>query len=629
MRLRYWAGGGWLIRRGSLTLLLGATVPLASVEALWQSPSDDSDFSSALQELLSAIGANWADLPPFALLLADGRMVHLAVRAGASVQLETVAGTRLVRGDGVVTWREESLDQVISWSARLAPAPDAPDLSPLAGVPLDGLPLIAGVVRAGRVSWAEGTTEAPSEIPAVEDKELAPATVNQPKADAESVLPAPVGRITQVEQMDSQIDSAPGELTRLGGFAATESSATEVADDVPDPGLRRTDPADPVDGDIHPTTFYKQLWGGGLTVTDVPKAAASDDPAADCDDPGVGIPTGANGGPGTPAMPATPAPGAPTGVTMASISAPAALNAGWASPAPDDPDKLDDDHDGHTRFGPTSRPPADPTLISPPGTADQSQAWAGVFGGGPSEPVGPTGLASGLSAAEAAGAPVSARMIGSPADVDDDHDGNTRLGPTSPLSAPTPIGQAADQAQSNSVAPATSSIQAGAPACQPADDPQPPFNQADAPRVLARRCGGCGVLNPTRRVACRACDLPLTGDPQSFPRPVLGRLRLPNGQMVDLDHPLVIGRRPAAARFSRSEQPQLVMINDQHISGTHLKIDLEDWTVLVTNLGRNGTLLRRIGQADRRIGHGEQILAEVGDRLDLSDQQIVEIVELS
>jgi len=162
---------------------------------------------------------------------------------------------------------------------------------------------------------------------------------------------------------------------------------------------------------------------------------------------------------------------------------------------------------------------------------------------------------------------------------------------------------------------------------QVAAGPQPP--PVLGPMVSARVCPHCHTPNSTRRVTCRACDAPLDVDATQVPRPILGRLKLPGGDVRPIDHPFVIGRRPEATRFSNLDIPNLITIDDPHVSATHLRVDLEDWSVLVTSLGRNGTILRRAGEPDRRLTDGQQEIAQEQDIYFLSHDLMVSIEELA
>jgi len=148
----------------------------------------------------------------------------------------------------------------------------------------------------------------------------------------------------------------------------------------------------------------------------------------------------------------------------------------------------------------------------------------------------------------------------------------------------------------------------------------PPAGTGDAagsgPGVLAVVCGH-GHANPPHRHACTLCGGEIVGEPRRVPRPSLGRLVLPNGDHLELDAPVVVGRNPRADRVQGPVLPQLVPIAQGHVSGNHLEIRLEEWSVLAVDLhSTNGTLLRRHGEPSVRLGERPEVLIE-GDVLDL------------
>lgn len=99
-----------------------------------------------------------------------------------------------------------------------------------------------------------------------------------------------------------------------------------------------------------------------------------------------------------------------------------------------------------------------------------------------------------------------------------------------------------------------------------------------------------------------------------------GRVLLSTGGEVDLDRPLVVGRKPRASRVGPGELPRLVTVPspDHDISRSHVEVRLEDLHVLVVDLGAtNGTTLLRPGQAPVRLHPHEAVLVVSGDVLDL------------
>ncbi len=114
-------------------------------------------------------------------------------------------------------------------------------------------------------------------------------------------------------------------------------------------------------------------------------------------------------------------------------------------------------------------------------------------------------------------------------------------------------------------------------------------------------------------------------------RPSRGRILLSTGEVVELERPVVIGRRPKSTRTSGAELPTLVAVDSpqQDISRSHVEIRAEGDHVLVTDLDTtNGTLLHRVGQTPVRLHPGEPTMVVTGDSLDLGDGVIVTFEDL-
>ncbi|WP_125773485.1 FHA domain-containing protein [Antribacter gilvus] len=166
--------------------------------------------------------------------------------------------------------------------------------------------------------------------------------------------------------------------------------------------------------------------------------------------------------------------------------------------------------------------------------------------------------------------------------------------------------------------------------------PPPQFQAPPTPgtqEILALSCSQ-GHPNPPSRDACRTCGTALEGDAHPAPRPSLGRVVITGGtatsgavgsrggQVVELDRPVVVGRRPRSSTTSASDMPRLVTVSSpqQDISRSHVQITLEDWHVLVADLATtNGTTLMRPGQQPRRLHPNEKELVADGDVVDLGD----------
>lgn len=114
-------------------------------------------------------------------------------------------------------------------------------------------------------------------------------------------------------------------------------------------------------------------------------------------------------------------------------------------------------------------------------------------------------------------------------------------------------------------------------------------------------------------------------------RPTQGRVRLSSGQVVELERPVVIGRRPRSTRASGAELPTLVAVESPEgdISRSHVEIRAEGEHVLVTDLATtNGTVLHRGGQDPVRLHPGEPTMVVSGDVLDLGDGVTVTFEDL-
>ncbi|MEV7648921.1 FHA domain-containing protein [Arthrobacter sp. NPDC089319] len=142
-----------------------------------------------------------------------------------------------------------------------------------------------------------------------------------------------------------------------------------------------------------------------------------------------------------------------------------------------------------------------------------------------------------------------------------------------------------------------------------------------APVVLARMCPA-GHANPPTSSACALCGASLDEDAQEVQRPVLGRMRVSTGDVVELDRPVIVGRQPSANRVQGSVMPRLVPVHSTSgdISRSHVEVRLEGWHVILADLkSTNGTVLLRGRQAPRRLGHGEAVMLLDGDIADLGD----------
>jgi hypothetical protein len=152
--------------------------------------------------------------------------------------------------------------------------------------------------------------------------------------------------------------------------------------------------------------------------------------------------------------------------------------------------------------------------------------------------------------------------------------------------------------------------------------PAPPPDKI-GPSVPALICPA-GHANPPSEQGCRRCGAPLPPDPVVVPRPVLGALRLSTGDMISLDRDVIMGRNPKAdfAGADGEERPHIVKLTgtDGDISRTHLRVSLDGWHVLVTDLNStNGTLVTLPGREPEQLRPGHPMPVKPGTVVTLAD----------
>lgn len=142
-----------------------------------------------------------------------------------------------------------------------------------------------------------------------------------------------------------------------------------------------------------------------------------------------------------------------------------------------------------------------------------------------------------------------------------------------------------------------------------------------APIVLARICPS-GHANPPTNTNCSTCGATITAEPGQTRRPSLGSMRMSNGEVVELDRSVIVGRQPSMSRVQGNVMPRMVQVRSEEgdISRSHVEVQLEGWHVMLRDLNStNGTFLVREGQPPRRLAQGEQTMLLDGDVAKLGD----------
>ncbi|MFE6237291.1 FHA domain-containing protein [Cellulosimicrobium sp. NPDC057862] len=543
MTLRYVTGTARAVVRGGTVVVLPGPVEASLVEQVWDQLGTDAGVVEVLQVLTGAFGSSLRTVPPFVVAVVADRRVHVAARGRVTVTLELDGGERVrVEGEGVTTWSERVLDDVVELLVRadtgvVGALDEAPAGGPLLGSTAS-LPLVSGVVLAGAVAWPLAERPAP---PVVEDLL---------DDDAPAVDLAPTDRPswgTTVEPVAEEAAPAVVTAAPLGAtlrlpeetIAPEPESGAQVPPVVADePAATTEEPAPAASPEADADDDYAHLWGSTILRT-VEDAAVRTEDDEEHDEPAPSSPV-------TPPVP--PAPGA----------------------------------------GEPLQPPPAPI-------AD------GLIAGVPREWTGAT--------------PAAAHRAATVVDPDGE--------PTEPEGEPAPgLDHDGHTVHSSAIADLRAAAQdAGA---APPVPPPPSFSAPPGPgqqQILARTCAQ-GHANPPSRDACALCGGPLEGDAELAIRPPLGRVLVSTGQTVELDRPVVVGRRPRTPRSQAADLPRLVTVPSpqQDISRSHLEITLEGWHVLVSDMATtNGTTLLRAGQPPRRLHPSEPVLVVDGDVADLGD----------
>ena len=114
------------------------------------------------------------------------------------------------------------------------------------------------------------------------------------------------------------------------------------------------------------------------------------------------------------------------------------------------------------------------------------------------------------------------------------------------------------------------------------------------------------------------------------PPPPLYSFRIgPDGERVQLDTVVYVGRRPALPRIPLPVSPRLVTVSSprSEVSSTHVELRQNGVSVVVTDLrSTNGSVISIPGSSPRRLLQGESIVVTPGTLIDIGDGNRIEIL---
>jgi hypothetical protein len=145
----------------------------------------------------------------------------------------------------------------------------------------------------------------------------------------------------------------------------------------------------------------------------------------------------------------------------------------------------------------------------------------------------------------------------------------------------------------------------------------------EPPRLLGVWCDAGHVTSPENG-ECRVCGLPVPRQaPILVARPPLGVLIFDNGDRVEVDRPVILGRDPKVVSSPDPETPVLHAVSSAtgQVSRTHAEIRADGWDVVLTDLdAMNGTALTLPGASPMAIEPGVPTVITPGARVDLGGE---------
>ncbi|KQM57647.1 FHA domain-containing protein [Agreia sp. Leaf210] len=298
--------------------LFPSTLDGQMLERIWRTLDDGHGLSGVLEALTAEFGTNLKAIPPFAVAVASGAELRVAVRGAFRIEVSEPGASEpvIVAGDEVTTWNE----RVVARADGFVVSSDGADAS-------DWLAIRSGIVLCRAVSFRmDGQAGAAAPVVA---GEAAPVVVPAP---VEPIVPVPAERVLPAEPVvptETIIpQAAPVEAPEPDIEAASDADDTDDADDT-------VDDVEPVEAeDFGPTVTelpddaYDHLWGATV-VKSVEQAAVrlDDDESSDEESPSAAPVTPTAAAPASPAEP-------PAVASFTPPESPKPSSREWTAPPP-------------------------------------------------------------------------------------------------------------------------------------------------------------------------------------------------------------------------------------------------------------------------------------------------------
>lgn len=551
--------------------LLPRSVPMAAVERVWMDLRAGQGLAAVIDGLVGAFGTSLARLPDFGVLaLAPDGEVRAAIRGGIDARLWLVgmAEPIVITGAGVTTWNERSHSGI-----------GRAELEVTGGAEDELLPVIDGVLRAGRVDVAilEFDTQ-PQDLPVAPQDSLM-VSPDSPVAESTRWSPPVLSLPPTESNPPAELEESADSMRSTDSTGSSESQRQVAAD------AQLVESADP-------TTD---------ALSDRPDdSSRSEEPdrSADLEENGVRNQPGPDGGVGTDVESAQPLVGltvepdpppmAPRPQSIAQTTIVELEDRSRASVPGSDSVDLEEapvDYD-KLLFGETMMSSAEEAAVR---VTDEDEAAADADEARPRTESDTPPIAGPVLASDGPGQ--------SPAPL-------PPPGFAPQLPPPPP--------------PLPTGLIAGLPRFGAPPPPPPPSGSQGAPASRWTDHDGETVMVENLQAALAAG----TAGSSAGRQPVCAQLLIPGRSPLPLDRSTLVGTRPRLTRAHGDKLPQLVAVESPNgeISRNHVELRVEGVHVLAIDLNStNGTVLLRAGSDPVRLQPGEPSMLVSSDRLDLGD----------